>query len=307
VKNILRISFLFFIGQSTLSGASESFAIIGDAGEWNANTRSVLASIQKTSVKKLILPGDNLYSGSTPYEKVWSSWKQAGMRFSIVAIGNHNGGYLKEVAYFKMPGEYYDKNIGSDVKFIVLNSDDTLSNWIQTGWLEEVLALSHERFIFVVYHHPSLTLSKGNNWREKEEFHNYIRPILFKYRGKITAVINGHDHSAALYHFNDLPVIVSGATHGVREPGTPNNIQEKIQVRTNWVYDMTPHWVKMTVEDDFVHLEFVRASDNFVGYRSCIVPGLAAGEQCSAMGRGFAKNSKKPQIKKTLSLNKRAI
>ena len=38
-----------------------------------------------------------------------------------------------------------------------------------------------------------------------------MRPVLKKWSSKINLIINGHDHIASLFTYDDLPVLVSGA------------------------------------------------------------------------------------------------
>jgi hypothetical protein len=84
------------------------FAVIGDAGRWNSNTQMILNSINHFETKRLIMPGDNLYTGT--YEQQWGVWKKAGFTFDVIAIGNHNDGYANEVKFFGMPAEFFAKN-----------------------------------------------------------------------------------------------------------------------------------------------------------------------------------------------------
>ena len=99
----MKRSSLFFATLlfSLLTFSSElKFAVVGDAGLWNSNSQSLLASIVKFETKKMVMPGDNIYSGT--YEKAWTPWKNAGITFDVVAIGNHHLGYANEVKYFGM-------------------------------------------------------------------------------------------------------------------------------------------------------------------------------------------------------------
>src|SRR4051812_22540029 len=89
-----------------------SFAVIGDAGDWNDSAALVQSSIVAGNVSNLILPGDNLYNPLLSYSQVWGHWSQRGFRFSVVALGNHYKTYQSEMAYFKMPGEYYARSDG---------------------------------------------------------------------------------------------------------------------------------------------------------------------------------------------------
>jgi hypothetical protein len=57
----------------------------------------------------MVMAGDNIYLPHESYSEPWSPWKVAGFVFDVVAIGNHNLSYDKEISYFQLPGEYYSK------------------------------------------------------------------------------------------------------------------------------------------------------------------------------------------------------
>ncbi len=248
---IVCINIIYFVSAATVSRAFEiepvsaesSFAIIGDAGQWNKSSQSVRDSIKRSGVSQLILPGDNLYSGT--YERAWQPWEDVGLLFSLVAIGNHNGGYAEEINYFNMPAENFSKVYDNRARFIILNSDNRNTAKKQLAWLRNEIASANEELLFIVYHHPSLTISPEHSWQEKAEFQRGIRAVFKDFRSKVTAIINGHDHYATLAHFDDLPVVVSGAVKSVRSPTIVNNIQEGVRVRTAWMFDKKPYWVRL--------------------------------------------------------------
>lgn len=257
---------LFFIAvfHSTGLAAVKSFAVVGDAGHWNPESKQVLDSISKSGVRHLVLPGDNLYFGSD-YHRVWSHWLQEGMNFAAVAIGNHHVTYEKEMNYFKMPGEYYSYSPVRGLRFVVLNSDNEATADEQARFLDKTMTEAREPFIFVVYHHPSYTLSEMHPWKEKKDFQKAIRPLIWKHRPKIAALLVGHDHMASLVSLNSLPMVVSGAVWETR-PVEPVDYQEgAVRVKTQWHYDITPHWARLDVEDTGKYsVSFVRARDNQV-------------------------------------------
>jgi hypothetical protein len=209
------------------------FGIIGDAGSWNENTKTIRDSMTALSTnRKLILPGDNLYGLSNTYKKAWKPWRENQFTFDVVAIGNHTEGYKEEVAYFEMPGQYYAKAYGDTVRFLVLNSDNTKNVPLQLNWLERELARASEPLIFLVYHHPTYTISEDHSWDEKEQFQLGIRQIIERHRKKITGLLLGHDHIASILHFRDLPAIVSGSTQNPRTEKPIDNIQQNIHMKT---------------------------------------------------------------------------
>ncbi len=255
--------------------AQMDFAVIGDAGALTSGSKTVRESIHRKSVQWLILPGDNLYEGT--YAKIWNPWTSLGMTFAAVALGNHKQSYAEERAFFSLPEEFYEKKMGA-AQFIVLNSDNTHRSAEQSAWLEGVLAATESPYVFLVYHHPSYTVSSFHTWEEKRAFQLTIRPLLLKYRSKITALLVGHDHLATLLHFDDLPVVLSGAVQDVRlDKGVDyvdtTNPQHPIHVKTAWYYDHKAYWAQLSIpqpgqdpEGSVASVHFTRAADDF---RSC--------------------------------------
>ncbi len=211
------------------------------------------------------MAGDNLYNSS--YNTVWTDWIKSGFSFDVTAIGNHNDGYKNEMAFFKMPGEYFSKVFENHVRFIVLNSDNKKNVNEQMSFLEQELLTAKEKMIFLVYHHPSYTLSHFHKWEEKRDFQLAIRPLLIKYRSRITAVLAGHDHLAMIAEFGDLPIIISGAVQEVRSDiAVADSSQDGVRIKTDWYFDGKPYWTQMKFDTNFnsVAMDFIRATDDQV-------------------------------------------
>lgn len=258
------------------SAQAQSFAIVGDAGVWNEKTESVRNSIVRSGVHRLILPGDNLYDKNASYFSVWSPWSQAGLSFELATIGNHHGGYAKEVAFFKMPGEYGAiKRDGA--LFLFLNSDNELTAPEQAHWLDEQLTIASEPLVFLVYHHPNAIHHFYHRWNRKKEFDKAIVPIILRHRSKLTALISGHVHLAAMASYNDLPVIISGATHDVRWGLPKRRNRGPFTVQTHWYFDYKPYWVRldMNAGQGEAIVSFVRANDDVVAYQAKLRTGRA--------------------------------
>jgi len=278
------------IGRDRLSAANpeQGFAVIGDAGVWNDNTRSVRDSILRSGIRRLVMPGDNIYNPFSTYDREWSPWKTAGFLFEAVAIGNHNLGYDRETAYFDMPGEVYAQVLPGVARFLILNSDSRDSVDQQAAWFREQLRAAQEPAVFAVYHHPPVSLTSMHGWKEREDFQKKTRPLLFEYRNRLTGVLVGHDHLAGLYDIDGLPVILSGATHELRGIERAKENQAGHAVKTQWVFDGKPTWVRLKLQSagGAWQADFVRAADDRV---SCSVqlssgrPGTPSAD-CS---RGF--------------------
>lgn len=262
----LQMSICFLVLVSSLAHAKPfELGFIADAGKLTQNAKVVRDSMVRKGELQLVMAGDNLYSSS--YKKVWADWIAAGFSFDVTAIGNHNDGYENEINFFKMPGEYFSKVFENQVRFIVLNSDNAGNVKEQMKFLESELTTAKEKMIFLVYHHPSFTLSHFHKWQEKSEFQLAIRPLLIKYRSRLTGLLAGHDHLAMIAEFGDLPVIISGAVQEVRDDFPfPSSSQDGVQVKTDWYFDGKPYWAQMKFDtnSDSVTIDFIRAIDDQV-------------------------------------------
>src|SRR5690606_13497347 len=86
-------------------------------------------------------------------------------------------------------------------------------------------------------------------WQERYEFQVRVRPILFRYRDRISAILNGHDHVAGAFSFDSMPVLLSGAVKEVLPFVPVNRVEEKIRVKTEWIFRPTPTWLRLSVTD----------------------------------------------------------
>lgn len=257
---------LFFIttllpaSWSLASIATTRMAIIGDSGDAGPAMDQLQNSILAANIKSLILPGDNLYSGT--YESTWDNWKRTGLLFDVVAIGNHHDGYDNEVRYFSMPGEYYSKVIDG-ARFIVLNSDNQSNVAEQMSWLSAELAAATERLIFLVYHHPSYTLHPSHQWTERRAFQIEMRKFLKQYSSKITAVLVGHDHISTFVEFGKVPVIVAGAGRRARPATAVDYIEDGTRILSRFVSRDFTAWAKLeySPSDSTAKVTFIRVRD----------------------------------------------
>lgn len=279
--NFFIILFGFFL-QNPSFGNPYEYAVMGDAGEWNSDTRSIYQSLLRKNVRTLVMPGDNLYSwpwSPKSYADVWFPWRLGNFNFFAVAIGNHHGGYETEIKYFEMPGEYYSRTQDGVVKFIVLNSDNAKNVSEQAKFLEKELIATSTPFTFIVYHHPTYTVSLFHSSAEKANFQYTIRPILKKYRSKITALLVGHDHLSLVAHFDDLPVILSGSSHEQRFhiPYT-YTADDGTEVVTNWFNSSSPLWAYLHIEKgaSIAYVDYTRGYDDVVKCSLSIETGKSA-------------------------------
>lgn len=239
------IAIISFLISFTVFPDVSTFGIIGDAGNWNANSKSVRDSLIIDRVTNLILPGDNIYDLNLDYEDIWKNWIIKGFKFPVVAIGNHTKGYAEEMRFFSMPDEFYSKHI-ENIHFIVLNSDNNRTAQQQAAFLKTELENSRNKFIFIVYHHPPFSIR--HQWQERKDFQLATRPILIEFKEKITAVLVGHDHIASLIQMDTIPVIVSGAVfESFRIPWIDTSLGE-LGIKTKWSSSGGYYWTRLDVD-----------------------------------------------------------
>ncbi len=279
-----------------LNAHAASFGVLGDAGVSTNSTRTVRASILRSGVTDLILPGDNLYFiERDTYASVWDSWRDLGLEFSVVALGNHTISNALEMDYFDMPGEFYRRDV-QGVRFLVLNSDNVRTAALQAGWLKKELeAGKGHPNLFVVMHHPPMTLSPRHTWQERQAFHLAVRPVLLSYQDDIRAVLVGHDHLATFVMLENLPVVVSGA--GFESfPAPPVNADVTPggpRARTIWGHRAGNYWTRLDVNEktgevwfNFVHS--AKGVDCSIGLRrSSVAPGQVVTVRPNCLASSF--------------------
>ncbi len=222
----------------------------------------------RMNTKNLIMPGDNLYKKSDGYEKVWAPWISEDFLFSYTAIGNHHLDYKYELAFFKMPGEYFASvDQENDIRFIVLNSDNEHNVEEQMTFLKTQLRTGKNKFNFIMYHHPSFTVSDRHEWQEKEEFQKAIRDIIKDNRSVISGLIWGHDHLAATFDFEGIPVFLSGSSQGPRL-GVVQPEKMGFEFERTWLATPgKPYWLRLEAvsgdSNSFI-FKYIRAQDDHV-------------------------------------------
>jgi predicted phosphodiesterase len=254
--------------QNSAIAANLSYGIVGDMGRWNANAELVRDSMVRMNTKNLIMPGDNLYKESQGYTDVWSPWSSKGFVFSYTAIGNHHSSYEDEVAFFKMPGEYFASvDQEKDIRFIVLNSDNEDNVEKQMAFLREQLSTSKNKFNFIMYHHPSFTVSDHHKWEERRKFQKTIRDIVKKNKNVISGLIWGHDHLAATFDFEGVPVFLSGSAEsprlGIVQPENLGFQFEDVWLATPG----QPYWLQLEAlagDRNGLVFKYIRARDDHV-------------------------------------------
>lgn len=246
-RNLLCFLILFSLQSLAIKVANtdwNTLAVIGDAGIVKPSTLTLRNLLVNNNLKQMIVLGDNLYNPFDSYENVWDSWKKLGLEFTILTIGNHNSGYDKEVKYFNLPAENYYKEIGGAL-FIVLNSDNKLTARSQIQWIDTILSQSNYKMNFLVYHHPSVSLTDNHHWDERIEFQLGMRKIIKKFSNKITAIMNGHDHAAGFFMLDNTPLIINGASFEEKKFKDPLAKDYQFIVSKGWASKGGLWWSKL--------------------------------------------------------------
>ena len=254
--------------QHSAIAANLSYGIVGDMGRWKANAKLVRDSLIRMNTKNLIMPGDNLYEEGQGYKAVWSPCISNGFVFSYTAVGNHNLSYEADAALLTMTGAYSaNSDEEKDIRFIDLNSDNEENVEEQMAFLQEQLGASKNKFNFIMYHHPSFTISDHHKWEERKKFQIAIRDIIKKNKQVISSLIWGHDHLAATFDFEGVPVFLSGSAENPRVGVVqPENLG--LQFEDRWLAPPgEPYWLKLeAIAEDRNGLvfKFIRARDDRV-------------------------------------------
>lgn len=194
------------------------FIAFGDYGQGTPFQRQlgqVMASVyRKTPYDIALLLGDNIYPdgniqklAKTNFEDPYKPLIDNRVRF-LAAIGDHDDhkGHVKdEMAYFKMPGKFYQVSYGP-VDFFVLNTTFFVRSPEQRAWIEQALAHSKARWKIVVAHHPLYSSGRNGN---TEGLRAVLEPMLIKYKADM--YLAGHDHDYERFQpVSGVNYIVSG-------------------------------------------------------------------------------------------------
>jgi len=196
-----------------------SFIAFGDFGEGTLFQEALGAQMAKTHDKTpfniALLLGDNIYPdgdikklGKSHFEDPYRGLIRDKVRF-VAAIGDHDdhkGHQYDEMAYFKMPKEYYQTSDGP-VDFFILNTTFFVRSPEQQAWLDNALAHSHARWKIVAAHHPMY--SSGRHGHQTSGLREVLESILVKHHADL--YLAGHDHDYERFEpIQGVNYIVSG-------------------------------------------------------------------------------------------------
>lgn len=197
----------------------QRFIAFGDFGEGTLFQGKLGAQMARTHEQNpfsmALLLGDNIYPdgdikklGKTHFEDPYTALIKDKVKF-VAAIGDHDdhkGHQYDEMAYFKMPNDYYKYSEGP-VDFFILNTTFFVRSPEQQAWLAKELAKSHAQWKIVVAHHP--VYSSGRHGHQTEGLRRILEPILVK--NHVDLYLAGHDHDYERFEpIQGVTYIVSG-------------------------------------------------------------------------------------------------
>lgn len=257
----------FLLSVTTADASVYTYGVFSDKGQFgNEGSSGLIRSLNTSRIENIVMAGDNAdWWWTEDYAKVWKGFEN--FNFEVVAIGNHNKGYEKEIDFFKLQNEFYTiKKQG--LQFIVLNSDNESNLREQGLFLYQTLREANEDdVVILVYHHPFFTVGGSHNWHEKENFQNSILPIIENFKNKVSAIINGHVHTAAVWEANGIPIIFSSS------PVQSYNIKYRtywddrgFKVKAQHIASRSKYWLRLDIDTDSrnIWLNYVSIKENDV-------------------------------------------
>ena len=125
-----------------------------------------------------------------------------------------------------------------------------------------------EKLVFLVYHHPTYSVTNKHSWTEKKEFQLHMREFLKKNSSRITALFLGHDHMSQFLMFGSVPVVIAGAGREVRNEAPVYFSENSVKIETKYLAPGQPHWGLLEISAGAAEaiITFVRVKDQ---KRSC--------------------------------------
>ncbi|MGE0200374.1 MAG: metallophosphoesterase [Candidatus Melainabacteria bacterium] len=185
------------------------FIAFGDSGSGAPFQYDLAAEMARKSAdpgfSMVLMLGDNIYErgdvtdlGDKCFRKPYAPLLAKQIPF-VVTLGNHDviGGFeTDQIAYFKMPGEYYrvvPQGVSPErLEIFVINSNNFARHPNQQAWLKAALAESKAAWKVVMAHHPLYTSGEHQNDGDLKLLRTVLAPILSE--GGADLYLAGHDH-----------------------------------------------------------------------------------------------------------------
>jgi len=260
----------------TLKGGNNfSFAILGDSRSFPDNWAKVATAVTDTKPQFVVFDGDMVTWGMRDYEWDEQFFSPAKDFFSSIpfygVMGNHEGNDPLFPKIFPTPGgKNWSQEIGSVLVIGIDGTMDWETDGVQTKWLENLLANSKAKFIFLNNHYPAYT-SGGHGWlKDGQPAEKTIRlgqevimPMLKKYNA--TAMFAGHDH---IYERsepdNGVTMVVTGGA-GVAMSDKAKNSEK--QNPFSKVYAKKHHYCLLTVDGDVCTMKAITPENEIIDTR----------------------------------------
>ncbi len=256
----------------TLNGGDKfSFAVLGDSRSLPDDWAKVATAVVAKKPEFAIFVGDMVTWGRNDYEWDEQFFCPAKNFFSSIpfyaVIGNHEGNCPLFTQIFPTPGgKNWSQKIGT---ILIIGIDGTMdweSNGVQTKWLENILANSKAKFIFLNSHYPAWTSGCHGglkNGRPQEKpiklAQDVLMPLLKKYNA--TAMFAGHDHFYERSEPDDgVSMIISGGAGAPLRNKVENSEKQNPHSK---VFASKLHYCFLTVDKDVCTIKVI-TPDNVV-------------------------------------------
>jgi hypothetical protein len=257
-----------------------TFAILGDSRTYPDKWKKVADATLAAKPAFSLFVGDMITNGRV--DKMWDDeyfhpakdFLATIPYFSV--IGNHEGNCPLFPLMFQTPQENGSKNWSQQIGPLLLIGIDGSMDWSHGSklerWLENTLAKSKAKFIFVGSHYPAWTsgghgsLNEEKRPKEKpiKDAQDTIMPLLKKYNA--AAMFAGHDH---FYERNEpdngVTMIVTGGA------GAPLRDKTKYAAKQNpysVVFKKQLHFCLISVENDKCTMKVLNPQGEVLDTRS---------------------------------------
>ncbi len=258
-KNILTTTGSHIVRTLPVNGKLV-FAALGDSRTYPQDWAKVADAVVRAKPALVIFSGDMVSNGRIDHQWDEDYFGAAKEFFATIpcyaVIGNHEVNCPLFLELFKAPNN--EKNWAQTIGTVLLIGIDGDMNWASGGalnnWLENVLANSRAKFIFLATHYPAW--SSGTHGgvdvsgrlceHAMRQMQEIIMPMLAKYDA--TAMIAGHDHFYERSEpTNGVTMIISGGA------GAPLRDMSSTAIKQNpysKVFAKRHHYCLFTVDGD---------------------------------------------------------
>jgi len=268
-------------GGSGISGGKDkkfTFAILGDSRTHPKDWAKVAAAVVAKKPVLVVFVGDMVTAGRTDHQWDEQYFSPAKDFFATIpyfaVIGNHEQNAPLFPLIFQTPGG--GKNWSQEVGSVLLIGIDGSMDWESgsdlTKWLEDILAKSKAKFIFLNTHYPAWSsgphskLNKAGRPRQKSArvAQNVLMPLLKKYNA--TAMFAGHEHFYERSEPTDgVTMIVTGGA-GAPLYGKVENAEK--QNPYSKVFASEHHYTLLTVDGDVCTMKVLTPEGKVIDTRT---------------------------------------